>query len=66
MQPTLSDVIRTFSWKEMADLREENARLRRAVEDMKNALAHLTEVNSSTIRAPSLLLMESKDQTLLF
>ena len=29
----------------MADLREENARLRRAVEDMQNALARLTEVN---------------------
>ena len=45
MEPTLSDVIRAISWKEMADLREENARLRRAVEDMQNALARLTEVN---------------------
>jgi hypothetical protein len=45
MEPTLSDVIRAISWKEMADLREENARLRRAVEDMQIALARLTEVN---------------------
>ena len=29
----------------MADLREENARLRRAVYDMQNSLARLTEIN---------------------
>jgi len=45
MEPTLSDVIRAISWKEMADLREENARLRRAVYDMQNSLARLTEIN---------------------
>jgi len=44
MEPTLSDVIRAISWKEMADLREENARLRRAVYDMQNSLARLTEI----------------------
>ena len=45
MEPTLSDVIRAISWKEMADLREENARLRHAVYDMQNSLARLTEIN---------------------
>jgi hypothetical protein len=38
-------VIRAISWKEIADLREENARLRRAVYDMQNSLARLTEIN---------------------
>ncbi len=31
--------------EKMADLREENERLRRAVYDMQNSLAHLTEIN---------------------
>ena len=45
IEPTLSDVIRAIGWKEMADLREENSNLRRAVEDMQNAFARLIEVN---------------------
>jgi len=44
----------------MADLREENARLRRAVEDMQIALARLTEVNKLNFDSSVFIIDEIK------